>query len=130
MTICVLQKQLNQAEAREMFLRFRPKSYPTKTEIMSVFKTWDPTVTGKVSWDEIMKPVGDGKDVAPNGFEPAILDTLNSIMRNAGEPETGAGKQFSYEKFAEIMEQTMGMQAGKDKAPIKFESELMKLNLD
>lgn len=57
------------------------------------------------------------------------METMNAMLRKAGEPETGMGKKFNYEKFAGIMAETMGMQPGKDKAPIKFDSELMKLNL-
>eukprot|EP00656_Telonema_subtile_P027415 TRINITY_DN294_c0_g1_i1.p1 TRINITY_DN294_c0_g1~~TRINITY_DN294_c0_g1_i1.p1 ORF type:complete len:175 (+),score=36.36 TRINITY_DN294_c0_g1_i1:158-682(+) len=120
--------QLSESSARDMFLKFRPSSTPTAPEICNVFRTWDPAGTGEVDWDVIMAPVGDGKDVAP--FEAAVIQTLNNILKYKGVDQTGPGKKFKYEKFADIMAQTMGMQAGKDKAPLMFESELLKINLD
>eukprot|EP00658_Telonema_sp_P-2_P069950 TRINITY_DN594_c0_g1_i3.p2 TRINITY_DN594_c0_g1~~TRINITY_DN594_c0_g1_i3.p2 ORF type:complete len:156 (-),score=49.68 TRINITY_DN594_c0_g1_i3:266-733(-) len=121
-------KSYSEQEALSAFMQFRPGSYPSAPEICNVFKTWDPQGTGEVEWDRIMTPVGDGKDVAP--FESAVIQTLNNILKKQDIPATGPGKKFRYEKFAEIMADTMGMQAGKDKAPLKFESELLKINLD
>merc|ERR1712159_489482 len=79
--------KLSEEAARDMFLKFRPTSLPSAPEICNVFRTWDPSGTGEVDWDVIMQPVGDGKDVAP--FEPAVIQTLNSILKFKGIDQTG-----------------------------------------
>lgn len=56
-------------------------------------------MVGSVLWDDIMKPVGDGKDVAP--FEPKIVSIAFAVFGTASYLSAGCGVDGNNECDAE-----------------------------
>merc|ERR1712167_421150 len=118
--------ELDEAAARAAFIKYRDEELVTLDQIMNVFRTWDSTNSGTVPYSTIMAEVGDGNDMCP--FDGAVKGLFDRILSQLGTPISS--DNFDYREFAKVMADTMPMQCGKDKAPIKFESDLLNCKFD
>jgi len=111
----------DEAQARELFDKCYVDQPVTLGELKGIFSTWDPSnQTGKVSWSQITKPVGDGNDIE---FPDDVLQLFERLHPVQGKKK---GDEWEYEDFMNLMARTMGMKTGSE-APIEFDSDLFKV---